>query len=301
MKNIKISLLVLFISGMVMAQKSTINVEYMDSEVKATEDFFLFSNGNWIKKNEIPASESRWGSFNELDQSNKEKITKILLQCEKEALKSPNGSDKQLLGDFYHSFLDMNSRNEKGYSQIEQDLKKIHGITNKTELADWTAHLHNQGVGSLFGIYVGQDMKDIETNQYHIYQSGIGLPNMEYYSSENKKDILIEYQKYISKSHRTIYKNDRESEQFAENIIKFESALASKMFRPAEMRIPENTYNKKTRAEITAMLHPFELDVYIDGRALSRFDNCIVGTLKYIENIPNMMSDFKFSISIALL
>ena len=295
MKNIKISLSVLFLSGMMLAQKSTINVEYMDSEVKATEDFFLFSNGNWIKKNEIPPSESRWGSFNELDQSNKEKITKILQQCEKEALNSPNGSDKQLLGDFYHSFLDMNSRNEKGYSQIEQELKKIHDISNKTELAVWVAHLHNQGVGSLFGIYVGQDMKDIETNQYHIYQSGIGLPNMEYYSSENKKDILIEYQKYISKSHRTIYKNDRESEQFAENIIKFESALASKMFKPAEMRIPENTYNKMYSKEIEKILSPFDFNSYCNHRGIKQIDTAIVGTVKHLENIALMITNFSLN------
>ena len=59
------------------------------------------------------------------------------------------------------------------------------------------------------------------------------------------------------------------------------------------MRIPENTYNKKTRAEISAMVHPFELNLYLKERgAFSSFDTCIVGTLKYIENIPEMMSDF---------
>ena len=111
MKNKTITLLALLLTGITLPQKSTINTDYMDSEVKATEDFFLFSNGNWIQNNEIPASESRWGSFNELDRANKDKITKILLQCEKEALKSPAGSDNQLLGDFYHSFLDMKGRN----------------------------------------------------------------------------------------------------------------------------------------------------------------------------------------------
>ena len=155
------------------------------------------------------------------------------------------------------------------------------------------AHQHDQGIGSLFGIYVGQDMKDVETNQYHIYQSGIGLPNMEYYSSENKRNLLIEYEKYIQKSHFTIYKNENQAGKFADNIIRFETALAAKMFRPAEMRIPENTYNKMSKTEISAMLHPFDINIYLKERgALSSFDTCIVCTLKYIENIPQMMSDF---------
>ena len=56
---------------------STISVDYLDKSIKPENDFFLFSNGNWIKNNEIPASESRWGSFNELDQENKKKLTAI--------------------------------------------------------------------------------------------------------------------------------------------------------------------------------------------------------------------------------
>ena len=89
MKLFILTLSIALISQLALAQKSTINVNYMDQEVKATDDFFLFSNGEWIKNNEIPASESRWGSFNELDRANKDKITTILLECEKDALNSP--------------------------------------------------------------------------------------------------------------------------------------------------------------------------------------------------------------------
>ncbi|MEY4659699.1 MAG: hypothetical protein RJB36_1465, partial [Bacteroidota bacterium] len=57
---------------------STISVDYLDKTIQPEDDFFLFANGSWINKNEIPASESRWGSFNELDQENKKKLTSIL-------------------------------------------------------------------------------------------------------------------------------------------------------------------------------------------------------------------------------
>ena len=67
------------------------------------------------------------------------------------------------------------------------------------------------------------------------------------------------------------------------------------MFKPAEMRIPENTYNKKTRSEISAMVHPFDFNLYIKERELNQFDTSIVGTLKFMENIPLMMSSFELS------
>ena len=87
MKLFILTLSIALISQLALAQKSTINVNYMDQEVKATDDFFLFSNGEWIKNNEIPASESRWGSFNELDRANKDKITDNLIRMRKRCFK----------------------------------------------------------------------------------------------------------------------------------------------------------------------------------------------------------------------
>ena len=135
-------------------------------------------------------------------------------------------------------------------------------------------------------------MKDIEKNQYHMYQSGIGLPNMEYYTSDKKRDILNAYELYIQNSYMAIYKNENKAQIFADNVIRFETALAKTMFKSAEMRIPENTYNKKTRAEITKMVHPFDINLYIKERELNQFDTSIVGTLKFMENIPSMMTAF---------
>ena len=86
MKTFVLTITLLSLTFGSFTQKSSINLDYMDKSVKATEDFFLFSNGEWIKNNEIPASESRWGSFNELDRANKDKITNLLVECEKEAV-----------------------------------------------------------------------------------------------------------------------------------------------------------------------------------------------------------------------
>ena len=62
----------------------TINTEYLDPNVKPQEDFFQFANGNWVKNTQIPSTESRWGSFNELDLSNKKKLIEILENAKKD-------------------------------------------------------------------------------------------------------------------------------------------------------------------------------------------------------------------------
>jgi putative endopeptidase len=63
----------------------SINTNYLDKTIRPQDDFFLFSNGTWVKENPVPASESRWGSFNELDKSNKVKLTEILVEATKNA------------------------------------------------------------------------------------------------------------------------------------------------------------------------------------------------------------------------
>ncbi|MBA3692159.1 MAG: M13 family peptidase, partial [Acidobacteria bacterium] len=60
-----IALMVLLsVYSSVTAQTVAFDVTRMDNSVEACTDFFQYANGNWVKKTEIPAAYSRWGSFN---------------------------------------------------------------------------------------------------------------------------------------------------------------------------------------------------------------------------------------------
>src|SRR5437867_7765122 len=50
--------------------KSGIDLSNFDTSVKPADDFFQYVNGNWIKKNPIPAEYSRWGAFQQLRDEN---------------------------------------------------------------------------------------------------------------------------------------------------------------------------------------------------------------------------------------
>src|SRR4051794_34495622 len=54
------------------AQAGAFDVTRMDRSVDACDDFFSFANGNWVKSTPIPPSQSRWGSFNMLSESNRD-------------------------------------------------------------------------------------------------------------------------------------------------------------------------------------------------------------------------------------
>ena len=266
---------------------SSINVAYMDNSISPKEDFFLFANGSWIKENEIPNSESRWGSFNELDQDNKLKI-EALLDSLSQGVHS-KGSGNQIIGDYYTSFLNMSERNSFGTEPILKLFKQIDALINKVELTSLIAEFHNQGISALFGFGVGQDLKNVEEHTVYLNQGGIGLPNRDYYLEENKQEILAKYKEHVQKCFDLIYQDSLKSSKQCQGVLEIEMALANSMMKPAEMRKPEKIYNKRSIVQLSEMAKKFEWNRYFEIREVASFDTLIVGNPSYIEKIDNLI------------
>ena len=288
-RNFKTTLLFYCLFCFSWAQKSTIDVSYMDQNETATDDFFMFANGTWVANNEIPPSESRWGSFNELDKANKIKLKAILTGFEQ--MNAEKGSDAQLLGDFYSSYINMRQRNAKGFTEVGPYFERIKAVENYEELTVLMAEFKSLGLGALFGFGVGQDLKNVESNIYYLSQGGIGLPNKEYYTEENKKEIRSKYEVFISDMFS--YFTGLHGAAIAQDLIKLETALAEKMFAPAELRIPENTYNKMSYEEVIEMMTPFDFDLYVNTLQVSKPDSLVVSTPNFFKNMNNLFKDFK--------
>ncbi len=266
---------------------STISLDYMDKSVKPQEDFFKFSNGNWIANNQIPASESRWGSFNELEQNNKKKLTGIL----EEAQKNPGakGSQNQILGDYYAAYMNMDLRNKQGLSGLDKEFKSIESLNGKDQLVDLIAAQHRDGIGSVFGLGVGQDLKNVDKNVVYLGQGGIGLPNKEYYTKENKKDLLAAYQKHVAKCFELVGRSPETAATAAENVLKIEKSLAESMFAPAEMRQPEKTYNKKSLKETAALFGTLDFKYYLTQVGCTAPDTIIVGNPDFVKKVASLV------------
>ena len=290
MKKILI-LSVLFLINSTIAQKtlSTIDKEFLDAKVKPSEDFFLFSNGKWIAKSKIPASESRWGSFNELEQNNKKKLTQILDFATKNPGKK--GSQNQLLGDYYLSYTNMNIRNKSGFQSVKVDLDEINALKSVEELPAMVAKLHLDGLGTLFSFGVDQDLKNIDRNVVYLSQGGIGLPNCEYYLKENKKTILDAYKLYVEKSFVKFGYSQTDAQNAAKIIVDFETNLAKSMLTPAELRVPETTYNMTGMNEVGSLFGKFDFTSYYQKIGLKTVDSIVIGTTKFVETIASLYSD----------
>lgn len=269
---------------------STIDIQSLSSEIKPQDDFFLFSNENWILNNPVPPSESRWGSFNELEKNNNAKLLNILNELANS--KASKGSDAQLLGDYYTSYLDLEKREANGNLLLKQELSRIEKMKSKSELETILAQEHIDGISGLFGFGVGQDLKNVEKNISYLSQGGISLPNKEYYLNADKASILGSYRVYMFELMLLHGVNQEKAKTASVNVLKIETDLAKAMFAPAEMRQPEKTYNLRSLEDVKTSFGNFDFEKYLLAAGSSAFDTLIVENPEFITTVSKLISSY---------
>jgi putative endopeptidase len=267
-------------------QYQTIDVSALDRTIKPADDFFVFANGTWVANTTIPASESRWGSFNELEQQNNIKLKTILEDAAKN--QGAVGSQNQILGAYYKSFTDLEKRNQLGTAPLTTDLSKIDQIQNASQIQALVADFHRDGIGTLFGYGIGQDLMNVNINVAYMGQGGIGLPNRDYYFEEKYQSILTAYQNHITTTLKLA--GLQLDGKVAADIVALETALAGAMLRPAEMREPEKTYNKQSLAEVSSSLgNNFDFSAYLKAVGSAQSDSIIVSNPAFNTKVAELL------------
>jgi len=268
---------------------TTVDISYLSKSVKPQDDFFMFSNEEWIKANPVPPSESRWGSFNELDKNNKLKLTMILKEASN--AHAAKGSDQQILGDYFTSYMDMESRGKLGIEALNKELSKIKNINSKEELVDIVANNHIHGISGFFSFGVGQDLKNVDNNISYLSQGGISLPNKEYYTDAKKGMILSSFKQYSHELFMMVGYSSDNADFATKSVLTIENSLAESMYAPAEMRLPEKTYNKKSLQEVKVLFGKFDFEKYLVSIGSQSFDSLVVGNPAFIVNFSKMINE----------
>lgn len=167
-----------------------------DHSVDPTENFYLWSNGNWKKKNEIPAEYSSWNTFIALRDLNLDRIRTILNDLAASDAASPLSSEEQKLSAFYASAMDEEALESLGAGVLDEMVALIRSAATDPTLT--VAKLHSEwGVRVLFSLYSSPDKTNADHSIATLSQGGLGLPDRDYYFDADKQDKRDKYLTYI--------------------------------------------------------------------------------------------------------
>jgi predicted metalloendopeptidase len=264
------------------AVMSGVDTKYIDSQVRAQDDFFRFSQGKWLKDVDIPADRSSWGAFNVAQDKVEQQIRTLIEQ----AARDPHpvaGSDAQKMGDFYASYVDQAHRDAAGLAPLKPELDRVAALQDKAAIAGLMAHFERIGVGAPLGMSIHQDNKDSTRYIVDIGQSGLGMPNRDYYLENDARlaDVRAKYRAHVEKMLALAGHADAAAE--AAQILALETAIAGAQWSAVENRDPVKAYNKRALAQLAEMAPHFAWNDYLQGvGAAGKVDAVIVSQPSYV-------------------
>lgn len=265
----------------------------MDLSVKPSEDFYQYVNGAWLKNNPIPKEESRWSAFNVINEQLNDNL-KIVM--EEAAAKNANkGTVTQQIGDFYKSGLDTDKINKLGATPIKPYFEMIESAKTAEEIIPTMAKLQVMGISSGFGIWAMQDEKNSDNVIFHLHQSGLGLPDRDYYTEKNDRfdNIRTEYVNFINNALKLYGHDEQEAKSIAKSIMDFETRLAHASMTMNERRDPANTYNGFEFDKLKSTYPNIDWDTYfqiIDSKETAYLN---VRQPGFVKEINDMIKDTK--------
>lgn len=261
-----------------------ISVAALDRAVKPGDDFYLYTNGGWLQRNEIPPDRPAIGLFSKLaDLANKRTQTLI-----EEAAKShaPAGSDARKIADLFNSYMDEAAIEKKGLEPLRAHLQAIAAIKDKRELARALGEtlradvdpLNNTNfhTSNLFGIWTAPGFENPDHYTPYLLQGGLMLPDREYYLSDSQhmRDIRARYQTHIAAMLQLAGFNDTATR--ASRILQLEHDIAQKQLSLAENEDIHKANNPWTRADFTAKAPGLDWNEYFAGAGLDKQQKFIV-------------------------
>ncbi len=254
------------------AQSPTaINPTDVDPGIKPCDDFYLYANRKWIEANPVPADKSRWGSFEQLADRNRDILKSILLEVS--AKKDwPKGSIEQKVSDFYASGMDETAIEKAGAAPLRPWLAKVDGLSSANDLPALLAELRLYGFAAGFGFMAAQDSKDSTRYIGTLNQGGLGLPDRDYYLKGDTKsaEIRSKYLGHVARMFELAGENPAAAAAGAAVVMDLEAKLAKASSTRVENRDPQKTYNRLTLTELQKLAAGFDWNAYFAHLGIDR-------------------------------
>jgi putative endopeptidase len=237
----------------------------LDRSVRPCDDFFKFAGGGWVKSHPIPAAYPRWGTFDQLRDSNEEVLHQILEKAAADKSATP-GSNLQKIGDFYASCMNEVAIEAAGAKPLDAEFQRIADMKNTSDFPAEVARLQRGGVPALFRFNSTQDYKDSTQVIADARQGGLGLPDRDYYTKDDEKSQKLRtgYLQHVANMFKLLGDPDATAATEAKTVMDIETSLAKASMTRVQTRDPDATYHKTQVADLSAITPHFVWASFIE-------------------------------------
>jgi endothelin-converting enzyme/putative endopeptidase len=268
---------------------SGIDQSGFDTNVRAQDDFFDHVNGKWVADTEMPADKARWGTFDKL-RVNAQEDVRALVEEVSAAENVEAGSATQKIRDFYNAYMDSERPNELGVEAIRGELDLVSAIENRDDLFRAFATLGVYGVNGPIAAGVFSDMKDPDTNVVYIVESGITLPDRDYYLLDDEQFVKGRELFRVYAARLFELAGIEGGADKAEAIYNLEHALAEVHWTKEANRNPVATYNPKTLPELEEMAPNYPWRVGMEAAEIPERERYVVRQPSFYEGASEIVA-----------
>lgn len=231
-----------------------VDVTGIDPNIKPGDNFFMHVNGKWYDTATIADDQVGVGSYSFLNIPQRQLLENILEEVSAET--HPKGSNEQKVGDFYASGMATEVINARGFEPVQPILDEIDGIQDVPSMMAFVTKQISRGNNSIIGMNVSPDQENSSINILHFSQSGLGLPDRDYYFKTDSATVGIQnaYKTYIATLFKLTGANQTDAEKSADAVYTIEKSLAESHKTRIERRVVKENYNKMAVADLDSKM-----------------------------------------------
>ena len=261
----------------------------LDTTVAPGDDFFTYANGTWLKNNPIPASESSMGIGKKVQDEVYGRLRQTSIEAA--AANAAPGSNQQKIGDFWAVGMDSVKADRLGAAPLKAELDRIAALQTAADVPGVIARLVPLGVRALIGPGVYQDAKKSDQMALYLNQSGLGLPNRDYYfnTDTRTKNIRAEYVKHVANTFKLLGQDAATAAANAARVMALETTLARSSRKLEALRDPYANYHKMGLAQLDKLTPGLSWKPWLGQMGVSGLDSVIVGQPEFYQTAAQLL------------
>lgn len=268
---------------------SGITLDNMDDSIRAQDDFYRHVNGKWLNEFELPADKSNYGAFTQLAELSRVRVQAIIDEVSK--MDNEQGSSEQKIADIYRGFMNTETINAVGLTPLTDELAKIDAIENRNDLSEYMGYADIYSAAPL-GMFVYIDQKKSDEHIVYMGQSGLGLPNRDYYFKDDEKSQIIreKYQQHIANMFALAGLNQPEAAM--QTVYAIEKDLAAGQWTPIQNRDRDKTYNKMSFADLTEQVPNINWEAWLTHTMIEKPEQLVITQPPYLTTVNQVINDY---------